>query len=343
MHCVGEYPTSHKVADLQRITRIQQKFPDVQVGFSTHESPQDKSLAPLAVAMGCTILEKHVGLETDTISLNGYSLNREQMSEVVDGVTYFLEALTGTSNNQDKTLKKLKRGVYLKRDLREGDTIKIDDIYYAMPVQDAQADASMVDDEWGWVKRKNNIVGSLVKKNMKAHAPLLLSDIKLHLFESEEIKSIKRSTLSILDKANVHITEKDKTEISCHYGLNAFDHTGAVIIDKINRKFCKKIIVMSKGQRHPTHHHIRKEEAFELLYGDCTLILSGKKIELQLGKPVLIPPKTDHSFSSKNGCVVEEVSTTHYTGDSVYQDPEVNKLETKDRKIKINLLQKEQK
>ena len=201
----------------------------------------------------------------------------------------------------------------------------------------------MVDDEWGWVKRRNNIVGSLVKKNMKAHAPLLLSDIKLHLFESEEIKSIKRSTLSILDKANVHVTEKDKTEISCHYGLSVFEHTGAVIIDKINRKFCKKIIVMSRGQRHPTHHHIRKEEAFELLYGDCTLILGGKKIELQLGKPVLIPPKTDHSFNSKNGCVVEEVSTTHYTGDSVYQDPEVNKLETKDRKIKINLLQKEQK
>ena len=343
MHCVGEYPTSHKVADLQRITRIQQRFPDVQVGFSTHESPQDKSLAPLAAAMGCTILEKHIGTETKTISLNGYSLNRDQMSEVIDDVTYFFEALSGTSANQNETLKGLKRGVYLKRDLNKGDTIGIDDVYYAMPLQKTQADASMVDDEWGWVKRKDNIIGSLLKKDIKAHSPLLLPDIKLDLFESREIKSIKQNTLSLLKRANVHVTEKDKTEISCHYGLDSFNHTGAVIIDKINRKFCKKIIVLSEKQRHPTHHHIRKEEAFELLYGDCMLVLAGKEIKLQLGEPVLIPPKTDHSFRSEEGCVIEEVSTTHYREDSVYQDPRISKLETKDRKIKINILQKEQK
>ena len=101
--------------------------------------------------------------------------------------------------------------------------------------------------------------------------------------------------------------------------------------------------MLSEKQRHPTHHHIRKEEAFELLYGDCTLFLAGKEIELQLGVPVLIPPKSDHSFRSEEGCVVEEVSTTHYREDSVYQDPQISKLETKDRKIKINILQKEQK
>ena len=45
-----------------------------------------------------------------------------------------------------------------------------------------------------------------------------------------------------------------------------------------------------------------------------------EKIDLQLGDPKLINTKVDHSFSSKNGCVIEEVSTTHFPGDSIYQN-----------------------
>ena len=47
--------------------------------------------------------------------------------------------------------------------------------------------------------------------------------------------------------------------------------------------------------------------------------------------------KVDHSFSSKDGCVVEEVSTTHISGDSIYQNPKINKLSLEERKIKISL------
>ena len=91
------------------------------------------------------------------------------------------------------------------------------------------------------------------------------------------------------------------------------------------------------NQKHPTHKHIKKEEAFELLYGDCTLILNGKKITLKRGKPVLIPRGVGHSFYSKSGCVVEEVSTTHHIGDSIYEDVEINTLQISERKVNISL------
>ena len=110
-----------------------------------------------------------------------------------------------------------------------------------------------------------------------------------------------------------------------------------MIINKINREYCKKIIVQLPNQKHPVHHHIKKEETFELLYGDCTLNLNGKDIELEVGKPVLISRGIDHSFSSKNGCVVEEVSTTHYLNDSKYENVEITGLDLSDRKIYIKL------
>ena len=41
---------------------------------------------------------------------------------------------------------------------------------------------------------------------------------------------------------------------------------------------------------------------------------------------------------SKDGCVIEEVSTMHVLNDSKYQDTDINKLDLSDRKININLI-----
>ena len=335
MHCVGEYPTPNTAADMSRISRMQEKFPDIEIGFSTHESPLEKSLAPAAAALGCTIIEKHVGVETDQIKLNGYSNTPTQLRAQIEEVEYVLQAMQGKSKIQNDTLKTLKRGVYFNRDMKAGEVVSISDLYFALPVQPGQADASMVDSEWGWVKRKDNIVGRTLRSDVPAKSAALIDNLSHNFIEKEVLDRIRFNVKEITSKAGVTITERDSIEISCHYGIDNFDKTGAVIIDKVNREFCKKIIVMFPGQHHPTHRHILKEEAFELLYGDCVLELGGKKITLEKGVPKLIPRKINHSFETQGGCVIEEISTTHHKGDSVYVDVNINKLELKDRKIKI--------
>ena len=90
-------------------------------------------------------------------------------------------------------------------------------------------------------------------------------------------------------------------------------------------------------QSHPTHSHLQKEECFELLKGDCILNLNGRDIQLEKGKPILINRKVNHSFRTKNGCVIEEVSTTHIKGDSIYENPSISKLTVDERKIKLKL------
>jgi mannose-6-phosphate isomerase-like protein (cupin superfamily) len=326
MHCVGEYPTDPEYAEMGRITKLREQFPDIEIGFSTHESPNSRSLAPVAAAMGCSIIEKHVGVETDTIKLNGYSNTPNQMASVISEVEYVLRSLNGVSLIQNKTLNTLKRGIYLNRNLKSGNKITSEDIFYALPVQDGFLNASQVED----------VVGKVLKRDMSENQPICSNDLQSSL-DWDLLEDIKNQTRLTLENANIHINGSEKIEISCHFGLAEFYNTGALIIDKVNREYCKKLIVMFPEQQHPTHHHIKKEEAFELLYGDCTLVLNGKKVALSLGEPIVIARGVEHSFYTNSGCVIEEISTTHYKGDSVYQNPEINKLSVDDRKIEITI------
>ena len=74
-----------------------------------------------------------------------------------------------------------------------------------------------------------------------------------------------------------------------------------------------------------------------MLYGDCTLTLNGHEKKMIKGQPILINRDVDHSFNSVGGCVIEEISTTHIPGDSIYADPEINVLPLSERKVKIKL------
>ncbi len=326
MHCIGEYPTPVENSNLNRINILREEFPDIEIGFSTHESPEVDSLAPTAVAMGCTIVEKHVGVPTDTISLNAYSNTPQQMKKAIQEIQIIQSALCGTSETEVESLAALKRGVYLNRDVTEGEILSEGDFYYAMPCQENQYNVSSIEEIVGTIAAKDLSVDKALKK-----------DCNRTTIDDRIINKIVRQTVKILSEAKIPLSGNEKVEISAHYGLQRFSEYGALIIDKINREYCKKIIVVTPGQKHPTHRHIKKEEAFELLHGDCTLTLNGKEIRMTKGKPILISRGVDHKFRSDGGCVIEEISTTHIPGDSIYKDPEINTLPLAERKIKIKL------
>ena len=325
LHCIAEYPTPLSNAFLGRIKKLKEEFPDIEIGYSTHESPKLKSVSPYAVAMGATILEKHVGKVTDTISLNDYSCTVDEMETVVKEIEFYNIAFAGEFS-KSAALEALKRGVYVNKDLPGTHTITEKDLYYAMPLQEGCFNASEV----------KEIIGKQIYNPVTKDQPLSLQDI-IDRGRQSQLDDIIADYNYFLDEANITVTDKDDVELSCHYGLDNFRQTGALIVSKINRSYCKKIIAMLPNQAHPTHYHLQKEECFELLKGDCTLTLNGRDIELKKGMPILINRKVRHSFKTKMGCVIEEVSTTHIKGDSIYEDLSISKLELKDRKIEIKL------
>ena len=175
-----------------------------------------------------------------------------------------------------------------------------------------------------------------------------LADVKINeaLIESQlalpaksDIKILKdaiHEVKALLNEARIILNSEFEVEYSHHYGIEKFLETGAVIINCINREYCKKIIVQLPGQKHPSHFHKRKEETFQVLYGNLTVYIDGHKRELSPGETCLVQPGVWHNFETDNGCIFEEVSTTHYNNDSYYKDKKINNMSRSDRKTIVD-------
>ena len=322
MHCVADYPTPNYKSNLNRITILKNEFPDIEIGYSTHERPEDTT-AEYAIAMGCNIIEKHIGVPTSDYALNQYSLSPEDFEAFLNRVAYFQDALLGKSDTQQSSLRALKRGLYFNKNLEKGSVIHKEDLYSCMPVQDIESDyhfdASDIYD----------IIGQITTHSVDQHLPVTKQAVSNN---NELLDSIKDKITSLLDRANIEYKDQE-LELSCHDGLDNFESVGCGIITKVNRDYCKKLIICLPGQSHPSHRHLQKEECFELLYGDCTVKLNYEEIELVKGRPVLVNIGVNHSFKSLQGCVLEEISSRHIRGDSIYSDMNINKLSLSQRKI----------
>jgi len=151
----------------------------------------------------------------------------------------------------------------------------------------------------------------------------------------EFIDTILRDVGMMLKQAHIIVGNTSSVEMSHHYGLARFREYGAVIIDCINRSYCKKLIVQLPGQRHPYHFHKKKEETFQLLYGDMEVKKEGVWRSLAPGDSVLVKRGERHKFRTKNGAIFEEISTTHYNNDSFYTNDQIARLPRHVRKTPV--------
>lgn len=316
MHCIAEYPTENKHLQLNQIDFYHAQFPELRIGFSTHEDPDNMLPVKMAVAKGAEVFEKHVGLPTDTITLNGYSANPEQVRAWLLAAQEAYEAcgVCGgrycPTDKEQADLAALKRGVFVKKPLEAGHAISMDDIFLAFPCQEGQLVASDL-------SKYNMIqpIHGLLKENM----PIMRKDVTVDN-TSQKTLEIMKGLIKLLEESKVVVPVGSICELSHHYGLSEFYQTGVAMIDCVNREYCKKILAVLPGQAHPSHYHVKKEETFVVLHGELELMLDGGKKLLHKGDVMTVERNVNHSFSSSSGCIFEEISTTHYQNDSYYKD-----------------------
>ena len=64
MHCVSIYPTENQDLNLHSITEMKKRFPDIEIGWSTHENPDDMLPMMVSYGLGARIFERHIGINT---------------------------------------------------------------------------------------------------------------------------------------------------------------------------------------------------------------------------------------------------------------------------------------
>ena len=325
MHCVGQYPTPKAKLNLARIKLLKNRYEDVPIGYSTHEDPNDFVSIKVAISQGASTFEKHVGLPTKDYDINKYSLSPDQCNRWLSSMSDTFRSLSSSNINiiEKQSLNSLRRGIFLKKKYEKNKNINKKDLYFAFPCINGQLTANDL----------SKYTFLISKKNIQKDTALMVKDIKIVNSRNLIFKYLTRIKKLIL-KSNIIYPKNSKLEISHHYGIENFLRYGLSMITIVNRKYCKKILILLPGQTHPTQYHKIKEETFNIVYGKMILYLDNKKQICKPGDIVTIKNNVKHKFSTENGCIIEEISTTHNISDSFYEDKIINN--NKNRKTVLN-------
>ncbi|MCP9925979.1 N-acetylneuraminate synthase family protein [Synechococcus lacustris C3-12m-Tous] len=327
-HCIGNYPTSAEDMHVGQVIYLRSRYPFLQIGFSSHEEPGTTDTAPLALALGASSFEKHVALETESIKKNKYSTSPSEFSAWLEQLSRAASILGMSSERyvpkiaETKSLRNLQRGVFVKRQIQPGERISLDDLYFAFPPTEGQMTANDIS--------KYAFVTAV--QQLAPDQPLQADTVQI-TNHRDAIQGIARKIVQIVKESGVTFPEFADLEISHHYGLERFYEYGLTMITVVNREYCKKILILLSGQAHPEQYHRKKEETFHVLWGSGKIRLNGKEENMKPGDVFVIQPGTLHYFSSENGLVLEEISSTHYVDDSFYTDEAIH--DNKNRKTFI--------
>jgi len=325
MHCIGEYPTTMEHLQLNQIDLLKQRYPAIPVGFSTHEEPSNIDSIKLAIAKGALIFEKHVAVETQEFKKNNYSATPEQIFAWLCSAdkAFHMCGISGRRYEATKQeladLGQFKRGVFAARKISKGEKFDQINTFFAFPNGAGQLLANDM----------SKYIDYYAEQDIEKNAAISIH--AAHCIDRrEQVYNIVERVKHMLTNANVVVPGMAELEISHHYGFDRFEKYGCTIINVINREYCKKLIILFPGQKHPEQFHKLKEETFVVLYGDVNLILDGVSRQCKRGDVVTINRGVKHPFSSEQGAIIEEISSTHFKDDSYYTDETI--LQNNNRK-----------
>ena len=327
MHCVGEYPTPRERLQMGQIQLLRERYPEVTIGYSTHESPDETEAIKMAVASGAQLFEKHVGVG----ELNAYSANPEQVRKWLQSAAEafsmlgYSEQRVEVTSEEVATLNALRRAVFARADLPAGTLIDEENTFLAIPSAEGQLLANDLSKYSRYTT--NTAIGT--------GEPVMLDALDGRDVRSQVLGFVQK-VAALLRESRVSVPHGAPCELSHHYGLDRFEQTGATIISVINREYCKKLIVLLPGQDHPVHAHQQKEETFHVLFGELELELGGDHSVVGSGEMVTVERGVKHAFRSARGAVFEELSTTHYPNDSFYDNAEIHSNHARKTQLRFN-------
>ena len=337
LYCVAKYPTLSEDLNLSYYQELRNVYGDIVAGISLHENPSEFLSGALGYSMGARVFEKHIGIETNSIKLNKYSVSINQMDKWLTflnmAITQVGDVKSRLSNlkEEKKQLKNFQRGVFIKDNIniKPHSDITNKNVSFNFPLTTGQLSAnnySMFSD-------------FIPIKEIKSGDKILTKNIRVKNSRGK-IVEIRNKVRQLAAKANLLIPKSSRIEVSHHYGLESFYKHGLSMIVIVNQSYCKKYLFLFKNQVHPEQYHKKKKETFLILYGKIELNIKfknkKKKMIMKSGEVFTIEPEMIHGFTalSPSGAVIEEISTESIKTDSYYIDERITK--NKNRKSLIS-------
>jgi len=144
-HCVSIYPSVDSELELNQIDFLRERYPNVALGFSTHEMTEWQSSVMIAYAKGARTFERHVDIDFEGVPVAPYCI-RPAQADIWFKAFHKAKEMCGASGDKKRLppekevryLDELVRGVYARRDLHRGQVLTEDDVYLAVPLMHGQ-------------------------------------------------------------------------------------------------------------------------------------------------------------------------------------------------------------
>lgn len=160
LHCVSGYPAPSSDYNLRTIADMKEKF-GCEVGLSDHTL--DNTSALISIAMGASIIEKHVTLDRNGGGADdSFSLEPADLKELCVGAKTAWEAL-GSINysmkDSEKENVKFRRSLYVVEDIQKGEEFTHKNVRSIRPGYGAEP------------KTLKDIIGKFAKKDVSSGTP----------------------------------------------------------------------------------------------------------------------------------------------------------------------------
>jgi N-acetylneuraminate synthase len=182
-HCVSLYPTEDSELEMNQIDFLRDRYPQVAVGFSSHEYHSWDASMYMAYAKGARTFERHIDIEDDGVKISPYCSTPAQIDTWFKAFRKAKEMSGGGPQTKRippvaeiKYLDALVRGIYAKRDLPVGTPLSEEDVYLAIPLLKGQLSC------------RELMRGEVLLRPVKKDAPLYIDDIDSPYSHSDELK-----------------------------------------------------------------------------------------------------------------------------------------------------------
>ncbi len=146
-HCVSKYPCEKNELELNGIDFLKKRYPGHVIGFSTHEYNDDIEIPMyIAYAKGARTFERHIDLIYPNFKAPYEYCSLPQ--DIDRWIKAYKKAKEICGNDQCNIrnydlketdyIKSMRRGVYAKQNLKAGDILTPENVYFAIPLQKEQ-------------------------------------------------------------------------------------------------------------------------------------------------------------------------------------------------------------
>ncbi len=138
LHCVLNYPTLDKNANLGMITGLKEAFPENIIGYSDHTLPKDMKVCEMATMLGAVVIEKHFTHDKslpgndhyhamDKVDLKLFNENIDTTFEILG--SFIIKAL----EDEEKSRLNARRSLVAAKDIPKGKIISKEDLTFKRP------------------------------------------------------------------------------------------------------------------------------------------------------------------------------------------------------------------